>query len=427
MRGLVDFHLAGRRQGIMALTGTFCATILGASTTIGMAGLGYSQGLTGSWWMLSGTIGMLILSLFLAERIRSTGCSTLPQLVGSFYGERAQASASLLIAISWIGVIAMQIIASGNILSAVFGGDINYYMIVSSMVFVLYTAYGGRISVIRTDLFQLLIITSGLAILFWRAFSTVGAGPLIGQSFPLSAEMDFWKAISMILVVGSAYLIGPDMYSIIFSSRSARGAKLSAFMTAIILIPLAFLITSLGIFSRHLYPAISPEQAVPSLMAGLLSPAVEGLVAAALLAAFMSSADTCLMTFTTILTFDIYGKIRQRAHRESSLKDDQDHMMKASRVAVIIAGVFALTFAVFIPNIIKALLIAYTVFTSGLFIPIIAGFYRKKLGLTSTGALWAIAGGGSTAILLGQSYPLLGMAVSAALLFAVSWRKRLPL
>ena len=165
----MDFHLAGRSQGIMALTGTFCATILGASTTIGMAGLGYSQGLTGSWWMLSGTIGMLILSLFLAERIRSTGCSTLPQLVGSFYGERAQASASLLIAISWIGVIAVQIIASGNILFAVFGGDINYYMAISSMVFVLYTAYGGRISVIRTDLFQLLIITSGLVILFWRA------------------------------------------------------------------------------------------------------------------------------------------------------------------------------------------------------------------------------------------------------------------
>ena len=79
--------------------------------------------------------------------------------------------------------------------------------------------------------------------------------------------------------------------------------------------------------------------------------------------------------------------------------------MKASRVAVIIAGASALILAVFIPNIIKALLIAYTVFTSGLFIPIIAGFYRKKLGLTSTGALWAIAGGGSTAILLGQSYP----------------------
>ena len=113
----------------------------------------------------------------------------------------------------------------------------------------------------------------------------------------------------MIMVVGSAYLIGPDMYSHIFSSRSSREAKTSAFMSAIILIPLAFLITSLGIFSSYLYPAIPPEQAIPSLMAGLLSPAIEGLVAAALLAAFMSSADTCLMTATSILTFDIYGKI----------------------------------------------------------------------------------------------------------------------
>ncbi|HNY34905.1 MAG TPA: sodium:solute symporter family protein, partial [Methanothrix soehngenii] len=66
MKGLVDFHLAGKNQGTIALTGTFCATIMGASTTIGMAGLGYSRGLPGSWWLLSGTIGMLLLSVLLA-------------------------------------------------------------------------------------------------------------------------------------------------------------------------------------------------------------------------------------------------------------------------------------------------------------------------------------------------------------------------
>jgi len=424
LKGLVDFHLAGRSQGIIVLTGTFCATILGASTTIGMAGLGYSRGLVGSWWMLSGTIGMLILSVFFAERIRSTGCSTLPQLVGSFWGEKARASASILIALSWIGVIAVQIIASGNILYAVFGGDITYYMIVSSMVFVLYTAYGGKISVIRTDLLQLLIVISGLAILFREALKTAGFEPLIGQSFPLSAEMDFWKVISMILVVGSAYLIGPDMYSHIFSSRSSKEAKISAFISAIILIPLSFVITSLGIFSRHLYPTIPPEQAIPSLMTGLFSPAIEGLVAAALLAAFMSSADTCLMTTTSILTFDVYGQIHRRTHGETDPKELQDHLMTISRVAVILAGASALILAVSLPDIIKTLLLAYTVFTSGLLMPIIAGFYREQLGLTSTGALWAIAGGGFTAIILGQSYPLLGMSVSTLLLFAVSWRER---
>ena len=359
---------------------------------------------------------MLVLSLFLAERIRSTGCSTLPQLVGSFWGERTRDAASILIAISWIGVIAVQIIASGNILFAVFGGFATHYMVASTLVFVLYTAYGGKISVIRTDRFQMIIILFGLVILFSKALSAQGSMPPILQSFPTSAEMNCWEVITMIIVVGSAYLIGPDMYSHIFSSRSAREAKTSAFLSAIILIPLAFLITTLGIFSSYLYPAIPPEQAILSLMTGLLTPVIKGLVAAALLAAFMSSADTCLMTATSILTFDIYGKIHSNA--------TQDHLMKASRIAVMIIGALALTLAISVPEIIKTLLIAYTIFTSGLLMPVLAGFYRERLGLTSTGALCAIAGGGLTAILLGQSYPLLGMVVSGMLLIIVSWLER---
>ena len=77
------------------------------------------------------------------------------------------------------------------------------------------------------------------------------------------------------------------------------------------------------------------------------------------------------------------------------------------------------------PGIIKTLLIAYTVFTSGLLLPVIAGFYRDRLGLTPSGALAALVGGGLTAIFLGQKYPLLGIAVSAAFLFGVSWLERL--
>ena len=101
--------------------------------------------------------------------------------------------------------------------------------------------------------------------------------------------------------------------------------------------------------------------------------------------------------------------------------------MKASRIAVLIIGASALILAISIPDIIKTLLIAYTVFTSGLLVPVVAGFYNRSLGLTSTGALSAIAGGGLTAILVGQSYPLLGIVVSAILLFAVSWLERLLL
>lgn len=417
IKGLEDFHLAGRGLKLLLLTGTFCATIVGASATLGMAGLGFSKGLPGAWWMLSGTAGLLCLAAFFAERARATGCSTLPELLGSFYGERARAAAALLIAVSWIGVIAVQIVASGKVLSAVFGGSELLFMAACTAVFVLYTAHGGQKSVVRTDLVQFLIIIAGMVVLFSRALAVAGSGPLIGQGFPVSAEMGGADVVSMILVVGSAYLIGPDIFSRLFSAHSPKEAKISAALSALILIPLAFLITSLGVFSRFLYPAVSPEQAIPVLLTGLLSPWAEGLVAAALLAAFMSSADTSLMTATSILSLDLYKKVNPEA--------SPSRMMKVSRMIVLVIGVAALVLAVSLPTIIQTLLIAYSIFTGGLLMPVIAGFYRERLGLTPSGALFALVGGGGTAVLMGQRYPLLGFVVSAALLFSVSWLERL--
>ena len=198
---------------MVLLIGTFCATIIGASSTLGMAGLGFSKGLPGAWWMLSGTAGMLVLATFFAEKVRATGCYTLPELVGSFYGERARFVASSLIVISWVGVIAVQIVASGKVLGAVFGGNETLFMFACAAVFVLYTVHGGQSSVIRTDLVQLVIILTGMIVLFSKALEAGGPGLLLGQTFPTSTEMGSNDVLTMLLVVGSAYLVGPDMYS----------------------------------------------------------------------------------------------------------------------------------------------------------------------------------------------------------------------
>jgi len=56
--------------------------------------------------------------------------------------------------------------------------------------------------------------------------------------------------------------------------------------------------------------------------------------------------------------------------------------------------------------------------------PVVAGFYRERLALTSEGALSAILGGGATAIFFGQRYPLLAMCVSFALLLSVSYLQK---
>jgi solute:Na+ symporter, SSS family len=257
--GLDEFHLAGRKVKHIMLTATLCATIVGASATIGMAGMGFKEGLTGAWWLLSGTIGLLMLSVLFAQRIRATGCYTLPELIGTFYGERVRMAASTLIIISWVGVISGQIIASGKVLSAIFGGNEHIFMVASAMVVILYTVQGGQHSIVRTDLVQFIIIIAGIILLLSRTLDATGLAFLKAQSFPTSTERDALGALSMILVVGSTYLVGPDIYSRIFLARDPQTARRSAITAALILVPLAFVITTLGICARILLPAIPAE------------------------------------------------------------------------------------------------------------------------------------------------------------------------
>jgi len=132
-----------------------------------------------------------------------------------------------------------------------------------------------------------------------------------------------------------------------------------------------------------------------------------------MIAAFMSSADTTLLTASSILTMDIYRSIRP--------DESPRGLLLASRITVVLLGFVSLAVALSAPEIISTLLYAYTVFTSGLLVPLLAGFHRERLGLSSNGALAALVGGGGIALIFGKSYPLLGIAVSAALLFGVSW------
>ena len=233
-----SFFLAGRSLKPALLTATLTATILGASSTLGMAGLGFSEGLTGAWWLLSGTLGLLVLSFFLAEKVRAAGCFTLPELMGEEYDQRVRFGASALILVSWIGIIAAQIVASGKLLSILFGPSTEAFMIVSAAVFVLYTALGGQRSIVKTDALQLLILLFGLIVVAGRAFQLAGPEILAGTSFPTSPARGWTEVVSLVLVVGSAYLVGPDIYSRLFSAKDPKTARRSALAASLVLLPL---------------------------------------------------------------------------------------------------------------------------------------------------------------------------------------------
>ena len=428
-RGIDDFFVAGRKGGVLLITGSLLATIVGGSATVGMAGLGFSRGLTGAWWLLVGSIGLVVLGFFFAKKVRGFGLYTLPELVAKQYDGRVGLAASVLIIIAWVGIIAAQIIASGTILGVLGIGTPLMWMVVFTIIFVTYSVLGGQQAVIRTDTVQMGIILAGvfgaLALVLSRlgGFSgLVSSLPAGDFAFPVSSQFSGRELITLLLLVGLTYVVGPDMYSRLFCARDSNTARKSAFWAALILVPVAFGITLIGMGASALFPGISPEQALPVIITGVLPPFMGGVVLAALLGALMSSADTCLLSASTIMTVDVVGRFKKFLSPAGT--------MSYSRWAMVIIGVAALLLALVMKGVINTLLFAYTVYTAGIIPPVIIGFYKERFRVTPLGALAAIIGGGTSALIskiLNIAYLDLGsLAISVSLLFLVSfWDNRL--
>jgi SSS family solute:Na+ symporter len=419
-----DFFVAGRKGSSLFIVGSLLATIIGGSATVGMAGLGFQRGLTGAWWLLAGSIGLIVLGVFFARKVRKFALYTLPELIEKQYDRRMAFASSILIVIAWTGVIAAQIIAAGKIMGILGMGDPTLWMVIFSFVFITYTVLGGQYSVIRTDLFQSIVIFGGIFAGLGLLLSRLGgwdglqsALPADMFSFPTGSQFGGADLASLLLVVGLTYVVGPDMYSRIFCARDDATARSSTFWAAGLMIPIAFAVTLIGMGAAALFPDIAAEQALPMVISEVFSPLLGGIVLAALLCAMMSSADTTLLSASTILTVDIIGGLRA--------KSGSKNILPRSRWLIILLGIVALAVALLLKGIISALLFAYTVYTCGVILPVIAGFFRKQLKVTATGALAALIGGGALGIvskLVSVKYLDLGaLALSAVLLFLVSF------
>ncbi len=426
---MAGYAVADRGAGAVVMTGSLLATVVGGSSTIGLAGLGYSLGLVGAWWLLVGAVGLAVLGTVFARRVRETGAYTLPEILERQYGgSAARLAASGLIVVAWLGIIAAQMIAAGKILAVLWPGQTEILTVTAALVFIVYTALGGQYSIIRTDAVQAVIVAAGIIFCLVFGIDAVGGGARLLQalpegslSFPLSSRFGWNDLVTFLFFVGAAYLVGPDIYSRILSVRDADAARRALLVTAACLVVIAFAVVFIGMTARVLLPDIQPESALPALVMNVVPRGLSGLVVVALLAAIMSSADSCLLTAGTVITSDIIGSLRGERPGEGS-------MLLLTRVAVVFVGLVSLVVALELGGIIASLLLAYTVYSAGIVIPVVFGFYRARLRLNSRGAIASIVIGGA----LGGSLKFVGcdeylpvvLVVSVALLFGVSYVSR---
>lgn len=365
----LDYFIAGKRTGSWQIAGSLLATILGGSAILGTVNLTQTQGWAASWYILAGSFGLWML-IPLVGKVNRLGKFTLTNLIGQFYGESARKVASVIIPLAWTGIVAAQIIASAKILFSFFDLPYSSGVLISAGVFIVYTLIGGQISIIKTDFFQAIIILLGVVL---TAFYLWGEPqkivPSFGSEFPFNTGFSGIDLLILVLTFSSTFVVGPDIYSRIFCAKDEKTARKSVVIVAAILIPFAFLLAFIGVFAYNNLSAdeLRGSAALIDVVNFYLPPWMAGIMAAALLSAVLSSADTTLLTASMIVSELFSPDINNR----KSLKN--------TRYFIVAIGFISLLIALKVTSIIGTLLLALAFYSGAFIVPLLAALTNRKV------------------------------------------------
>ncbi len=398
------FVVAGANRSAFAIFASLMATVIGASSTMGVINLGYKIGFPAFWWLGSGAIGLVLCGLLLAGVVKQYPVVTLADLMGRLVGPIVRRTLSLVIAVAWLGIIAAQFLGAAKIVSTSLGIDQSVALSAVSIIITAYCVMGGQISVIHTDKIQLVFIllaiflVAGMLWFRWESDHAFLSFELINDSFGSSRITYF------LLVTGTGFLAGPDIISRILAAKNQATARMGVLFSGGMLFVVSIAIAWIGLWS-HYHLKLQPGQdALTTILQEHLSPLIRLIVELGLLSAIFSSADTCLITAASTLGHDLLGW-------------NQTHRI---RIVTVITGLIAFLLACLKGNIIDSLLLAYSLFNCGAIPPVVlAILLHKKRRLNVRLVIMAIFLGGVLGVwgkLAGSDVlTLSGMGISAIL------------
>ncbi len=405
---LEDYYVGSRSISPIHVGISIVATDVGGGFSIGLGGLGFVMGLSGSWLLFTGLVGAWLSAVFIIPRIkkadRKHSMLTYPDFLVWKYDRRVAYIAALISAIGYLGFTGAQVLAGAKLASATlfqtapFGmNPLNFALIAIGLVIIIYTGLGGLKAVIFTDSIQWAVLLIGL-IGFAIPFTLIRMG---GFGFVLKKLPDSYFSLTAVepatfinwmVTIIPIWLVGMTLYQRMYACRDERDAKKAWFIAGIFEYPImAFVGVFLGMCARVLFPETEPEQGLPLLIAHILPTGITGIVVAAYFSAIMSTADSCLMASSSNFLNDIL-----QIHRIKKL--DQKRIMWISQLVTLVIGCSAMVVAAVFKSVLDAILYAYAFMVSGLFIPTLGAYFVKNPN--SNAALVSMLSGGTFTLFL---------------------------
>lgn len=402
-----DYYVGGRKLNSLHIGLSVVATDVGGGFSIGLGGLGFTMGLSGSWLLFTGLLGAWLSGVLLIPKVaglaRKKGFLSFPQYLEYVFDKRVALLAGLISAIGYIGFTSSQLLAGAKLASSTFPSiSLNHALLIMGIIAVVYTVIGGLKAVIYTDTVQWIVLMVGLIFVGLPfAYFKIGGMEAITATLPpsfLSLTAISWqKVVNWMFTIIPIWFIGMTLYQRIYAAKDTKTAQRGWFIAGLFEYPLmAFIGVVLGMFARvaldkglligYDISNMDAEMGLPVLLRTILPVGFLGIVLSAYFSAIMSTADSCLMAASGNIVTDVLKKHNSK------------NGLRYSQILTLIIGVLALLIALKMTSVLELMLHSYSFMVSGMIIPVLAALFTKKPN--SSAALSSMIVGGGTTLLL---------------------------
>lgn len=369
-----DYFIAGKNTNVVLLTLTAWASLLGAGFFVGQAGRGAVYGMSSYWQLFGeGVIAGIVMALIIGPYLARFKYYSMAHFIGDHIcgGDttirRIAGVANFLPNMLWAGG---QIMGIAYVVQSLF--DINYRIValICGAVFIFYTMCGGVSSVIITDALHgsIALVSCFLVIFYGLQMFNFDLGTL--KEMVVAVDPGMWELQGDMkpIEIATAFLTGflgtlanPIYWNRAFSSKdvsTCRKAYAFAFSVGTLL-PIFTILIGLLAFSYN--PEVG-DQALVWLVMNKMPAFMTAIVAVAVLAATLSSADTHLNCASANIVTDIIDP----EHKFSTEKT-----VKYSRIATLVCGIISVLVSMYADMIYDLANFGYAV-CGGVLIPLFA-------------------------------------------------------
>jgi len=325
-----SYFLAGRSLKWPMIGAALFASNISTIHLVGLASAGFEDGMVQGNFEWMATFILILLGLVFAPFYFKNKISTLPEFLEKRYNGTAR---SLLAFLALVGALFMHIgislYAGAVVFENFFGINIWVSIILISVITSIYTVLGGLKSVVITETIQTVILLLGattMAIIAVMTLPDVGINSLtelkaalkpdqlvLLRSAESSPKLPWYSILLGYPVIGIWYWCADQtIVQRVLGAKTLKDAQIGPIFAGFIKILPVFIMVVPGILAYALFGDIikTPNDTLPVLITELLPTGLRGILAAALLAALMSTIAAALNSSATLVSVDIVKRLR---------------------------------------------------------------------------------------------------------------------